>query len=73
MPEYCFQFQVSREDYLRFYKGTASVIIARTDDGTRVQFPASAMREYVSADGIHGRFRLRTDDNNKLLSLERIV
>jgi hypothetical protein len=72
VPEYRFHFHLSREDYLRYYKGAASVIIARAEDGTRVQFPASAMRPYITTEGVSGSFLLVTDDKNKLLALKKV-
>lgn len=72
VPEYRLHFQLSRDDYLRYYKGSASVIIAPAEDGTRVQFPASALRPYITTDGVSGSFLLVTDEKNKLVSLKKV-
>ena len=72
MPEYRLNFYLSREDYLSYYKGSASVIVAEAEDGTRVQFPASAIRSFVTAEGVSGRFVLVTDESNKLVEFRRL-
>ena len=72
MPEYRLHFHLTREEYLRYYQGAASAIIAPAEDGTRVQFPAHALRPYVSEEGVSGSFVLVTDDNNKLVELKKI-
>ena len=72
MPEYRLHFRLSRDEYMRYYKGAASAIIARAEDGTRVQFPANALRSFVTADGVSGSFLLRTDSNNKMIELVRL-
>lgn len=71
MPAYRFQLRIPREKYLRYYQGGASAVIVHDDHGRRVQFPASALRAHVTAEGVHGRFIMTTDQANKLISLER--
>lgn len=72
MPEYRLHFRLTREEYLRYYQGAASAIVAPAEDGTRVQFPANALRPYVTEDGVSGSFLLVTDANNKLVELKRL-
>jgi hypothetical protein len=42
-----------------------------TDDDIKIQFPAQFIHKFVRQNGIHGRFRLVFDENNKLVSLDR--
>ncbi len=67
-----FRLAISADKYLRFYAGQARSVVARSHDGRRVQFPAGALRRFVSRDGVHGEFELRFDDDNKLIDLFRI-
>lgn len=71
MPAYRFSLNIPRETYMRYYQGAVSAVIAHDDQGRRVQFPASALRAHVTADGVQGRFVMTTDEAHKLLSLER--
>ena len=67
-----FRLNVNREEAMRYYRGEASAVVALTDSGQSLQFPALHVRRFITQSGIHGRFRLRFDSNHKLLSLERI-
>lgn len=67
-----FKLNVNREEAMRYYRGEASTVIVRTDDGKALQFPASHVRRFITQHGIHGRFRIAFDRDNKLLSLTRI-
>lgn len=62
-------FSISRDELLRMYRGSAHTVSAIAIDGRRIQFPAQALRAFVTQDGISGRFRIEFDQNNKLLSV----
>ena len=72
MAEYRLNFHLSSEEYLRYYQGSASAIVTTAEDGTRVRFPANALRPYVTAEGVSGRFILVTDENNKLIEFKKL-
>ena len=63
---------ISAEEYLAYYRGSAQVVVARSDDNKVVQFPASAIREFVTHDGIFGSFEITFDENNKLIGIQPI-
>ena len=67
-----FRLAISADDYLAYYKGVTRDVFVRAEDGRRVKFPASALQTHITRDGIHGRFELRFDANNKLLGLQRL-
>ena len=56
---------------LLYYSGQINQVIVTTEDHINIQFPAQFIRRFVQADGVHGRFRLVFDGNNKLVSLDR--
>ncbi|ACL74030.1 DUF2835 domain-containing protein [Thioalkalivibrio sulfidiphilus] len=72
MPCYYFDLHISREEYLRYYQGAATAVRVVDRDGRGVRFPASALRGHVTPTGISGSFCLVTDENHKLLRLERL-
>lgn len=72
MKEYRFNLDITREQILRYYSGDAAAVVAQTDDGLTVRFPASALRRYVDVAGVHGRFLLRVGDDHRLIALERL-
>ncbi|WP_434360681.1 DUF2835 domain-containing protein [Parasalinivibrio latis] len=73
MKQYYFRISVSYSDYQNYYSGHASSVLVTTDEGLRIQLPASHFRPYLTYSGIRGRFRLITDNYNKFQSLELIT
>lgn len=67
-----FQLSLSSEKYLKYYKGQASSIQVRSLDNKRIRFPANAIRQFLTHDGIHGMFEIRFDKNNKLIEVVKI-
>ncbi len=67
-----FRLAISAEEYLAYYRGSAQVVVARSDDGRVVRFPASAIREFVTRDGIFGLFEITFDENNKLIGIQSL-
>ncbi len=67
-----FRLNVDREEAMRYYRGEVSAVVARTESGQLLQFPALHVRRFITQSGIHGRFRIRFDDKHKLHNLERI-
>ena len=72
MKEFQFSLHISRDEYLRYYQGQAVAVVVTDKEGRSIRFPANALRTHVDHTGIHGRFRLITDDQHKLQRLERI-
>lgn len=63
---------ISAEQYLRHYQGAVRQVICNSRDGRKVQFPSGVLQKFVTHDGISGSFRFEIDDNNKLLSVNKI-
>ncbi len=71
-PTFEFSINLSSEKTQQIYQGQARYILVYTDDGLSLQLPASNFRQYVTDRGIHGRFKIKTDDNNKIIQLKQI-
>ena len=67
-----FRLAISAEEYLAYYQGSAQVVVARADDNRTIRFPASAIRQFVTDDGIFGRFEISFDKNNKLIAIQPV-
>ncbi|AEH33265.1 DUF2835 family protein [Vibrio anguillarum] len=72
MKQYYFTLNISYQTYLAHYSGVASSVQVYTDQGLRLQLPASRFRPFLSQIGVKGRFRLTTDQNNKFVKLETL-
>ncbi|MFK8022236.1 MAG: DUF2835 domain-containing protein [Pseudomonadales bacterium] len=66
------KLSIERSEVLRYYSGRAQNILASTPDGRRVQFPARFVRPFVNQSGLHGSFKLNIDQDNKLLSIDKL-
>ena len=65
--------EIPAERYVALYDGTARSVYATAQGGLSVQFPAAALRGFVTRDGVHGVFDLHFDQANKLVSVNRVV
>lgn len=72
MPSSLFYLNISAQEYLRVYKGSARQVVVRGTDGVSLSFPAEHLRRFVSHDGVQGRFVLNYDSDNKFISLEKL-
>ncbi len=72
MKIYYFSIQVSREHLLAYYGGQAQRVQVTAENHKRLDLPARILRKYVTHQGLSGRFKITLDDDNRLLSLERV-
>ena len=72
MPSYEFSLALSARRTETIYRGDARYIVVESEQGPKLQLPAGNFRDFVGANGIHGRFRVRIDDRNRIQSLERL-
>ncbi len=73
MNEIRFRLEISAQEYLKYYQGDVDSVQVTIASGQTIQFPASALQKHVSQNGVNGSFRIIFDDNNKMISLERIA
>lgn len=67
-----FSLNLSADRYLSHYQGHAKSVSVMADDGRRIEFPANALRPFVTKDGVQGHFELLIDGNNRLQRLIRL-
>jgi len=70
--KYYFSLNISKNDFLPYYRGEILSIVVTTNLGTTVNFPAMHLRKHLTGSGIYGHFCLETK-NNKFLSLSKLV
>jgi hypothetical protein len=66
-----FSLKIPESELLKFYAGDARNVFATDSTGKTVQFPAEALRPFITRGGVYGRFIMHVDDNYKLIKLER--
>ena len=67
-----FTINLSAEKYLQFYQGTAKFVVVKTDDGRTLKFPANNLQQFVTKDGVNGRFEIVFSDENKIVGFRRL-
>ena len=72
MPRKFFKLNISATDYQAYYRGQRHVVVALSEDGHRLQFPAIELRKFVSHTGVHGRFEITYSQDSKLLGLRKV-
>ncbi|WP_375753984.1 DUF2835 domain-containing protein [Vibrio sp. HN007] len=70
MNQYTFRLDISYQTFLQHYSGAANHIMVFSEQGLKLQLPASRFRPFLTQIGVRGRFRLTTDQNNKFVKLE---
>jgi len=70
--QFFFKLQISQQQYLQYYQGTANAVRVVSESGQKVQFPAVRLRPFLTHNGIEGRFCLTINSNNRFVSLKQI-
>ncbi len=70
--QFRFFIELTDQEYLNYYAGDATSVQVRTEDGLRIQFPASALKPWITHNGIHGYFMIKFDKNYKLIELTKL-
>ncbi|MCG7529792.1 DUF2835 domain-containing protein [Psychrobium sp. MM17-31] len=72
MNKYYFSINLSYERFLPFYQGVVDTVQVVDDANRRIDLPAKHFRQYLTRDGIVGRFELITQTDGKFIALNRI-
>ena len=72
MQKMTFSMHLSAEKYLSYYQGSAKNVIVKAEDGRSLKFPASRLQQFVTKDGVEGRFEIVFDDGNRIVSMRRL-
>lgn len=67
-----FQLAIPAEKFMSYYQGTAQNVVVTSIDNKTIQFPASAIRQFLSHEGIYGLFEIQFDEDNKLIDIMKI-
>jgi len=71
MPALILELHIPADHFLDYYRGAARTVHATAVNGQTVIFPASALQQHVTPDGIHGWFELEFDDHRRFIRLDR--
>jgi hypothetical protein len=63
---------IPADEFVRIYQGNVRSVVARSDDGRQVKFPAEILRPFVLHQGIYGIFKIHFDEFHKFKSIEKL-
>ena len=72
MKQYTFRLALSSEEIMLMYQGHARRLVVRTEQGLTIELGLEKIRIFVATSGVYGYFRLKTQDDHRFISLERI-
>lgn len=69
--EIVIQLHISSDEFMQHYRGIPNVR-AQSIEGQQILFPASALRAFVTREGVHGTFSFQIASSGKLLTVRRL-
>lgn len=72
MRQYTFRLALSRDEIMLMYQGQAKRLVVRTEQGLTLELGLEKIRAFVATNGVHGHFRLITEDDHRFVRLERV-
>ncbi|QSX35725.1 DUF2835 domain-containing protein [Shewanella sedimentimangrovi] len=67
-----FRINLSFDNFLPYYQGTAEMIQVKDDAGRLLWIHGRHLRRYLTREGIRGHFRLELDQQGKFVSIEKL-
>lgn len=67
-----FSLQLSYDQYLQVYQGSAKNVSVLSDDGRRIAFPARNIQSFLTKEGIRGYFEMELTAENKFISVKKL-
>lgn len=67
-----FHLNVGYDQFLAVYQGIAKTVVAKTDDGRNISFPAGNVQRFLNKNGIQGYFEIELTEKNKFISIKKL-
>ncbi|WP_300496799.1 DUF2835 domain-containing protein [Marinobacter sp.] len=72
MQQIIVDVNISPDEWIKLYQGSATDVHTTARDGRSVRFPARILSRFYLRDGVQGSFRILFDDQGKFVSVERL-
>ena len=72
MKQFTFRLSLCRDEIMLMYQGHVRRLRVRSDQGLILELGLDKLRPFVALNGVHGDFRLKTQDDYRFIALERI-
>ena len=73
MKTYLFLIKITRDEWLKYYRGHANQIKVTSLRGLKISISAHHFRPHTAETGIIGFFRLTLGTGNQFISLEKLA
>ncbi len=67
-----FSLQLSYDQYLQVYQGSAKNVSVLSDDGLRISFPAGNIQSFLTKEGVRGYFEMELTAENKFICVKKL-
>ena len=67
-----FYLNIGYDQYLAFYQGQAESVVAKTEDGRNLQFPAGNIQRFLTTTGVQGHFEMTLTSAGKFLAIKKL-
>ncbi|WP_420391010.1 DUF2835 domain-containing protein [Marinobacter sp.] len=72
MQQIIVDVNISPDEWIKLYQGSATDVHTTARDGRSVRFPARILSRFYLRNGVQGSFRILFDDQGKFVSVERL-
>jgi hypothetical protein len=72
VKQFTFRLSLNSDEIMLMYQGHARRLVVRSEQGLTLELGIEKIRPFVAISGVHGYFRLKTQDDYRFISLERI-
>lgn len=63
---------ISKDEWLKIYRGETNLVFAKSRDGRSIKFPANILSKYTTHNGVHGSFVISFNDAGKFQSIIKL-
>lgn len=72
MQHIIIDISISKDEWLKIYKGQTNLVYAKSRDGRSIRFPANILSKYTTHFGVQGSFAIHFDANGKFQSIVKL-
>mgnify|MGYP000321340096 CR=1 FL=1 len=63
---------ITRDEWMKIYRGETNLVYAKSRDGRSIQFPANILSKYTTHNGIEGSFAIAFNETGKFQSIIKL-
>ena len=72
MKQIIIDIHITRDEWMKIYRGETNIVYAKSRDGRSIQFPANILNKYTTHNGIAGSFVINVNDEGKFQSIIKL-